>query len=54
VFLEQLKTSKSRTAHPKWSQMDEIITNAEADLAKREIWQEALDEAAAQIDELLK
>jgi len=55
MFLEQLKTSKSRTAHPKWSQMDEIITNAgQLILRNEKSAQEALDEAAAQIDELLK
>lgn len=55
LFLEQLKTSKSRTAHPNWSQMDEIITNAgQLILRGEKPVQEALDEAAAQIDELLK
>jgi multiple sugar transport system substrate-binding protein len=55
VFLEQLATSKSRTAHPKWEQMDEIITNAgQLILRGEKSAQEALDEAAAEIDILLQ
>lgn len=55
IFLEQLKTSKARTAHPAWSQMDTILTDAgQFILRKEKTPQQALDEAAAQIDELLK
>ncbi|MEN6408254.1 MAG: extracellular solute-binding protein [Anaerolineaceae bacterium] len=55
IFLEQLKTSKARTAHPSWSQMDTIITDAGQYIFRKEKTpQQALDEAAAQIDELLK
>jgi len=54
IFLEQLKTSKARTAHPNWSTMDEIITNAGQLILRGEMTvQEALDDAAAQIDALL-
>lgn len=53
-FLEQLKTSQSRTAHPNWSKMDEIITEAGQLILRHEKTpQEALDEAAAKIDALL-
>lgn len=54
IFLEQLKTSKARTAHPKWQTMDEIITNAGQLILRGEMTpQEALDAAAAKIDALL-
>lgn len=54
IFLEQLKTSKARTAHPKWQTMDEIITNAGQLILRGEMTpQEALDAAAAEIDALL-
>jgi multiple sugar transport system substrate-binding protein len=55
IFLEQLKTSKARTAHPAWSQMDSILTDAGQYIFRKEKTpQQALDDAAAQIDELLK
>lgn len=55
IFLQQLETSKARTAHPAWSQMDTIITDAgQYILRKEKTPQQALDDAAAQIDELLK
>jgi len=55
IFLEQLKTSKARTAHPEWSNMDTIITDAGQYIFRKEkSVQQALDDAAAQIDELLK
>ncbi|HIC88216.1 MAG TPA: extracellular solute-binding protein [Anaerolineae bacterium] len=54
IFLEQLKTAKARTPHPAWTKMDEIITNAgQAILREEKGVQEALDEAAAEIDALL-
>jgi multiple sugar transport system substrate-binding protein len=55
IFLQQLETSQARTAHPAWSQMDTIITDAgQYILRKEKTPQQALDDAAAQIDELLK
>ena len=55
IFFEQLKTSKARTAHPAWSQMDTIITDAGQFIMRKEKTpQQALDDAAAQIDALLK
>lgn len=55
VFLQQLTTSKSRTAHPKWEQMDGILTDAGQYILRGEkTAQEALNEAAAQIDALLQ
>lgn len=55
VFMEQLQTSKARTAHPSWSQMDTIITDAGQYIFRKEkTVQQALDDAAVQIDELLK
>ena len=55
IFLEQLKTSKARTAHPEWSNMDTIITDAGQYIFRKEkTVQQALDDAAAQINELLK
>ena len=54
IFLEQLRTSRSRTAHPRWQEMDEIITNAGQLILRGEMTpQEALDSAAAQIDAIL-
>ena len=55
IFFQQMATSKARTAHPAWSQMDTIITDAGQYIFREEKTpQEALDEAAAQIDALLK
>jgi multiple sugar transport system substrate-binding protein len=55
IFLQQLKTSKARTAHPAWSQMDTIITDAGQFIFRKEKTpQQALDDAAVQIDALLK
>lgn len=54
MFLEQLKTAKARTPHPAWTKMDEIITNTgQAILREEKTVQQALDEAAAEIDGLL-
>jgi multiple sugar transport system substrate-binding protein len=54
IFLEQLRTSRARTAHPNWQKMDEIITNAGQLILRGEMTpQEALDAAAAEIDALL-
>jgi ABC-type glycerol-3-phosphate transport system substrate-binding protein len=54
IFLEQLQTSKARTAHPAWSQMDTIIIDAGQFILRHEKTpQQALDDAAAEIDALL-
>ena len=54
-FLKQLETSKARTAHPSWSEMDSILTDAGQYIFREEKTpQQALDDAAAAIDELLK
>lgn len=54
VFLEQLQTAKARTPHPAWTKMDEILTNTGQSILREEKpIQQALDEAAAQIDGLL-
>ncbi len=55
IFLEQLQTSKARTAHPAWAQMDVIITDAGQYIMRKEKTpQQALDDAAAEIDALLQ
>ncbi|NMC86268.1 MAG: ABC transporter substrate-binding protein, partial [Anaerolineaceae bacterium] len=55
IFFEQMATSKARTAHPAWSQMDTIITDAGQYIFREEKTpQQALDDATAQIDALLK
>lgn len=54
IFLEQLLTAQARPAHPDWSQIDEIITDAGQLIMREEMSaQEALDAAAEQIDLLL-
>jgi multiple sugar transport system substrate-binding protein len=54
IFLEQLQTSRARTPHPAWPQMEEILTNTSAAILSGQAdAQEALDEAAAQMDALL-
>jgi len=55
IFLKQLQTSKARTAHPAWSQMETILTDAGQFVLRHEKTpQQALDDAAAEIDILLK
>lgn len=55
VFLEQLKTAQARVPHPKWSDMDNAINNAfQRMLRGEQTPQEALDQAASEIDALLK
>ena len=55
IFLEQIATSKARTAHPNWAQIDSVITDAGQLIARKEMSaQQALDEAAAKINELIK
>ena len=54
IFLDQIKTSKARTAHPAWSQMDSIITDAGQLIMRKEMTpKQALDDAAVKIDALL-
>lgn len=54
IFLEQLQTSRARTPHPAWPQMEEILTTTSAAIISGQRGaQEALDEAAAQMDALL-
>jgi multiple sugar transport system substrate-binding protein len=55
VFQEQLKTAQARVPHPKWGDMDNAINNAYQRMLKGEQTpQEALDQAATEIDALLK
>ncbi len=55
VFMEQLKTARARPAHPQWQNMDEIIIEAGQLILRKEMTpQQALDQAAAKIDALLK
>jgi multiple sugar transport system substrate-binding protein len=55
VFMEQLKTAQARVPHPKWGDMDTAINNAfQRILRGEQIPQEALDQAATEIDALLK
>jgi len=54
IFLEQLQTARARTPHPAWPKMEDILTNiGGAILSGERAAQEALDEAAAQMDALL-
>ena len=54
VFLEQLETAQARTPHPAWNTIEEILTEVGYSIVAGEMEaQEALDIAAAQIDELL-
>lgn len=55
VFMEQLKTAQARTVSPKWDDIDSAINNAYQRMLKGDqTVQEALDQAAAEIDALLK
>jgi multiple sugar transport system substrate-binding protein len=55
VFMEQLKSAKARVPHPKWGDMDSAINNAfQRILNGDQSVQEALDQAADEIDALLK
>ncbi len=54
IFLEQLSTAKARPAHPLWTQIDEIMTDAGQLILREEMSvQEALDEAVGKINSLL-
>jgi multiple sugar transport system substrate-binding protein len=55
VFLKQLETAQARVPHPKWSDMDGAINNAfQRMLRGEQTVQEALDQAAAEINDLLQ
>ena len=55
VFQEQLKTAQARVPHPKWSDMDNAISNAYQRMLKGDQTpQAALDQAAEEINALLK
>jgi multiple sugar transport system substrate-binding protein len=54
VFLTQLETAQARVPHPRWSDMDGAINNAfQRILRGDQTVQEALDQAAAEIDAML-
>ena len=55
TFMVQLETAQARVPHPAWSQMDNAINNAfQRMLNGDQTPQEALDQAATEIDALLK
>jgi ABC-type glycerol-3-phosphate transport system substrate-binding protein len=54
IFAQQLKTARPRTPSPNWSKIDTILGNAVATAIKGGSAQAALDDAAKQIDPLLK
>ena len=54
IFLEQLTTAKARTPHPRWSKIEEIMTNAGSAILNGEVSvKDGLDDAVSQIDPLL-
>ncbi len=54
IFLEQLKTAKARTPVPQWTKMEDVLNTAsQAILRGEQTPQQALDDAASQIDALL-
>ncbi|PKO05513.1 MAG: hypothetical protein CVU41_12870 [Chloroflexi bacterium HGW-Chloroflexi-3] len=54
IFLEQLTTAKARTPHPRWSKIEEIMTNAGSAILNGEVSVKVgLDDAVSQIDPLL-
>jgi len=54
VFMTQLETAQARTPSPHWSEMDNAINNAFQYMLRGEkSVQEALDDAALEIDEML-
>ncbi|MCL2146557.1 MAG: extracellular solute-binding protein [Synergistaceae bacterium] len=54
VFVEALQSARSRPVHPRWSEMEDIIATkvAEAIMGQKPV-QQALDEAASEIDSLV-
>jgi multiple sugar transport system substrate-binding protein len=54
IFLEQLLTAKARTPHPRWSKMEEIMTNTGSAILNGEVdVTTGLNDAVSQIDPLL-
>lgn len=54
LFFEQLKTAKARLPHPNWPRIEDLLTSTgQAILRGEKSAQEALDELAPQVDELL-
>ena len=54
TYVKQLATAKPRTPTPKWTQIDQVITTDVAKAFQGEPVQQALTDAAHQIDGLLK
>ncbi len=55
IFMQQLETAQARVPHPAWGEMDGAINNAfQRILNGDQTVQEALDQAADEINELLK
>ncbi len=55
IFFDQLKTARARLPHPNWPKIESILTDAgQLILRGEKTPQAALDNAAAQIDPLLK
>ncbi|MCK9524596.1 MAG: extracellular solute-binding protein [Limnochordia bacterium] len=55
IFFEQMKTARARTPHPEWPEIDRVLGNAVTRVLMKELTaQEALDEAAQEIDVLLQ
>lgn len=54
AFLDQLTTARARPAHPRWTEMDQVLTDAGQLILRHERSpQEALTDAAAAIDAIL-
>lgn len=54
VFMTQLETAQARTPSPHWNEIDNAINNAFQYMLRGEkTVQEALDDAAAEIDALI-
>jgi multiple sugar transport system substrate-binding protein len=54
IFAKQLKAARPRTPSPNWPQIDTVLGNAVAAALKGQPTKAALDDAAQQIDDLLK
>lgn len=55
VFFDQLKTAKARLPHPNWPKIEAVLTDAGQFILRGEKTpQAALDDAAAEIDQLLQ
>jgi multiple sugar transport system substrate-binding protein len=54
IFMTQLETAQARTPSPHWDEMDNAVNNAfQYMLLGEKTVQEALDDAAAEIDAML-